>query len=468
MVKEQHGYDQGIVRYLQNDEKSIPKGSFVIIHRKGKNYWYFNHSTGVSRLVYLCSVDDKGSESSSFINSIRILKEKLKGQNRTKSNDLVKVIDKYITEVRNEGYNNKRGVERSLKTTQDIVYHINKFRDYVLNNPISLKMVSTDDFKEYVSGYILYLIENGLKPNTVRVQLVHLRQFLDELVEPTKGSPLINRNPITIKFIKSQFSINKQDEIKPNFYNEKTYRQLLELCNKRVREIWIDWIKKREKPPKRDLVYFTSLLQLVYGFRIGEIINCYISYEKKEENHNKKDGFSYIGEWVKDKGYNIIIFYKKKYGEVFVDYTIHSWNHKPPEGINHIRTDDLYKKENYSTNIIDVIHTLFSSEKKLTSTYLDTHLGFFKEIIVKELGFEKKGVNTSHDLRDMCINYLVHTKRESLETVSQLTRHDVKTLQTYYLHYNSDISRKKSEDLNTKNRLSELKQRFRDKDGVDE
>jgi integrase len=463
MEKEQFGYEQGLVRYLQNDEKSIPKGSFVIIPKKGNHYWFFNRSNGPSRLIYLCSINDKGSESSSFINSVRILKEKLKGYNKTRTNDFTKVIDDYVQSMKNEGYSNRRGVERSLKTTQDIIYHINKFREYVVQNPITLKSVQLDSFRDYVSDYITFLIDKGFKPSTIRVQLIHLRQFLDELVEPRRGSSIIKRNPITQKFIKSEFSINKQDEIKPNFYSEDTYFKLLELCNKRVREIWIDWIKTQKKPPKKDLVYFTTLLQLVYGFRIGEVIKCYLSYEIKEQNHNKKDGYSYIGERVLGKGYNLIIFYKKKYGEVFVDYTIHSWNNRPPENIHHWETEDMYQKTNYTTNIIDVILHLFASEKHLTSTYIDTHMSFFKQVIVEEYKFKDLGVNFTHDLRDMCINYLVHTKKESLQTVSRLTRHDVKTLETYYLHYNTDISIKKSEDLNTKNRLSEIKQRFKDK-----
>jgi len=57
MEKELYGYDNVLVRYLQEDEKSIPKGSFTILSRSGKLYWYFNHSKGKNRLEYLCSPD---------------------------------------------------------------------------------------------------------------------------------------------------------------------------------------------------------------------------------------------------------------------------------------------------------------------------------------------------------------------------------------------------------------------------
>ena len=73
MEKEQYGYSKGLIRYLQESEETIPKGSFVIVQRKGRGYWYFNKSSGENRLIYLCSVESKGDEESSFQNSIKIL-----------------------------------------------------------------------------------------------------------------------------------------------------------------------------------------------------------------------------------------------------------------------------------------------------------------------------------------------------------------------------------------------------------
>jgi len=185
--------------------------------------------------------------------------------------------------------------------------------------------------------------------------------------------------------------------------------------------------------------------------------------------YNNKDGFYYLYVDGRRDGYFFEIYYKKKQGRVFVDYPIFSWSNKPPEHIPHkVEKDTVYKKLNYSTNIIELIITFFSTDSRLISTNKTEVINHFKKVIVDENKFGEKGVYTSHDLRDMCINYLIHTQKKNLVDVSQLTRHDVKTLETYYLHNSKDISRQKSEDLNTKNRLSELKQRFRDKEDESE
>ena len=124
MDKEQYGYSKGLIRYLQESEETIPKGSFVIVQRKGCGYWYFNKSSGKNRLIYLCSVKSRGNEESSFHNSIKILKDKLKkGTTKTNNGKLLKVIDNYIIQLRDEGGSNKRGVERTKKQFKTL-FHI--------------------------------------------------------------------------------------------------------------------------------------------------------------------------------------------------------------------------------------------------------------------------------------------------------------------------------------------------------
>ena len=68
MNKEQFGFSKGIQRYLTEVEETIPNGSFII-HKRGQGYyWYFQKSTrSKNRLIYLCSVLDKGKEESSFM-----------------------------------------------------------------------------------------------------------------------------------------------------------------------------------------------------------------------------------------------------------------------------------------------------------------------------------------------------------------------------------------------------------------
>lgn len=193
MEKEQYGYSKELIRYLQESEETIPKGSFVIVQRKGRGYWYFNKSSGENRLIYLCSVESKGDEESSFHNSIKILKDKLKkGTTKTGNGKLIKVIDNYIIQLRDEGSTNKRGVERTKKTIQDIISHIRKFREYVVENPISVRDLEKESFRSYMSDLITKMIDSGLSKTTIRLTIIHIKQFLDELVEPNIGRRRIN------------------------------------------------------------------------------------------------------------------------------------------------------------------------------------------------------------------------------------------------------------------------------------
>jgi integrase len=77
--------------------------------------------------------------------------------------------------------------------------------------------------------------------------------------------------------------------------------------------------------------------------------------------------------------------------------------------------------------------------------------------MVETEGFGKYGISTTHDLRDMCINYLIHTKGYSPTEISKLTRHSIQTMETYYLHRNKRISVESSERFKTKQRFGEVK-----------
>jgi integrase len=105
---------------------------------------------------------------------------------------------------------------------------------------------------------------------------------------------------------------------------------------------------------------------------------------------------------------------------------------------------------------------LFSNKTHLISLDRSSYFNYFKQIIVKEEGFGKYGIATSHDLRDMCINYHIHTKGFTPTEISQLTRHSIQTLESYYLHRNKKISIQLSEKLKTKTRYGEVKQNIRD------
>ena len=457
MKRTEFGYSTEIERYLEMVEKSIPKGSFTIIKRSEKGYWYFNLSSGNNRLIYLCSVDKKGSEENSFLYSVSILKKKLKNEHkRVKKSTFLKVIDDYIVGLRTEGDTNRRGVERTQKTIQDIISHIRKFRTYVETNPIDVGDVSREGFKDYFSGFINYLVDGGLKPNTIRVTIVHTRQFLDELSNPSIGKKVIPYHPITSHFIKSQYNVKKQKEEIPSFYSEEKYYQLMKFLTVRIREVWREYIQNPElEVDKRFGVYFTSILQLFYGFRIGELLTTYQSVEQYKTLHKSKGGYSYL---KRDKdGYIFEIYWKRKFGSVFVDFEVYSWR-KPPSHIPHKEFfgDPKHTKPTYSTNIVDVILSLYPNENLLFPINEDTIRKYFSTDILSQPDIEVMGIKGTHDLRDMMINYELHTRGTSFVDLSQITRNNVQTIENYYLHSSKELSKSKSQKLNIKNRISEL------------
>lgn len=455
-MKEQFGFSNELQRYLQETEKSIPRGSFVIIKRGSNHYWYFNKSSGDNRLIYLCPINKTGGEVDSFTYSTKVLKQKIQNNHKQSGKkSLIKVIDSYIVQLREEGSSNQRGVERTKKTITDIISHIRKFRGYVESKPIGLKDVQKESFKDYISDFISYLIDQNLKPPTIRVILVHLRQFLDELVEPRKGSKIIPYHPITRTFIKTQFSENVRDKVQPNFYTEEKYINLLKICSKEVRDTWREFIKTGQVK-RSQVVFFTSLLQLIYGFRIGELLTTYTSYSTKDELHNSKGGYSYLDKTDKD-GYIFNIYWKRKHGSVNVDFDVFSWT-EPSEGFTYTETyfEEHHKKPTYQTNIIDTMMYMFSDGKLLLPIYVDTLRKYFRKELIKENGLEDYGIKSPHDLRDMMINYELHTKKTSFVDLSQMTRNKIQTIENYYLHTSKELSISQSRKLNTKNRLKEI------------
>jgi hypothetical protein len=457
MKKEHYGFSNEIQIYLQDTEQSIPKGSFVIIKRSGKGYWYFNLSSGKNRLIYLCPITQKGNEENSFLHSVSILKKKLKNEHkRVRKSNFIKVIDDYIIRLRTEGDTNRKGVERTQKTIQDIISQIKKFRSYVEDNPIGISDVSREEFKDYFSNFINHLIDSGLKPNSIGISLVRVRQFLNELSNPSIGSKIIPYHPITSNFIKSQYSVKKQREEIPSFYTEERYFHLMTYLTVKIREVWREYIKNPElEVDKRYGVYFTSILQLFYGFRIGELLTTYQSDERYKTLHKSKGGYSFLKK--EKEGYIFEIYWKRKYGSVFVDFEVYSWT-KPP---SYVPYKEFYKRENhtkptYSTNIVDVILHLYPNGDFLFPINETTIRKYFTTDILSHPDITEIGLKGTHDLRDMMINYELHTQGTSFVDLSQITRNNVQTIENYYLHSSKELSKSKSQKLNIKNRLEVL------------
>lgn len=120
----------------------------------------------------------------------------------------------------------------------------------------------------------------------------------------------------------------------------------------------------------------------------------------------------------------------------------------------------------YSTNIIDVILNLYPNDDLLFPINEDTIRKYFLTDILSQPDIEVMGIKGTHDLRDMMINYELHSRGTSFVDLSQITRNNVQTIENYYLHSSKELSISKSKKLNIKNRIQELNKVMLD--GVDE
>ena len=319
-------------------------------------------------------------------------------------------------------------------------------------NPIRVSDLEKESFRTYMSNLISKMIDSGLSKTTIRLTIIHIKQFLDELVEPNIGTRKINYHPITSKFLKSQLALSNREKIKPSFYTEEKYFKLLEICSKEVRLVWRNHINGI-KNPNHKIVFFTSLLQMIYGFRIGEILTTYLTYDLMELNHNKKSGYSYLTK-IDEDGYIFDIYWKRKKGSVNVDFDVYSWIEPKDVVYKTELLKDHHKKHTYSTNIVDVIKSIYSNELKLMPTNPDTLRKWFKKHLLEGYNLTDSGIKTTHDLRDMMINFELHTQKTSFVDLSQMTRNDVSTIEEYYLHTSKELSISKSKKLKTKDRLT--------------
>jgi hypothetical protein len=175
-----------------------------------------------------------------------------------------------------------------------------------------------------------------------------------------------------------------------------------------------------------------------------------------KNTHNKKSGYSYLTN-TDDDGYILDIYWKRKRGSVNVDFDVYSWV-KP---IDTVHKEELikehHKKVTYLTNIIDVVKKVYSNETKLLPTNPDTLRKWFKRYLIEDYNLTDYGIKQTHDLRDMMINFELHTQKTSFVDLSQMTRNDTSTIEEYYLHTSKELSISKSKKLKTKDRLSEIR-----------
>lgn len=103
-----------------------------------------------------------------------------------------------------------------------------------------------------------------------------------------------------------------------------------------------------------------------------------------------------------------------------------------------------------------MILNLYPNEEYLFPINVDTIRKYFKNDVLTQSEIKDLGLKGTHDLRDMMINYELHTKGTSFVDLSQITRNNVSTIEKYYLHSSQELSKSKSKKLNIKNRIQEI------------
>lgn len=445
MEKEDFGYTP-ILHQHYVEKGKLPKGTFQIKERNENFYWYFTLSKGKNRTRYICSVKWDGDISDSFSNAIDIASNKLSGK-KTTHNTLVDVINQYLKELKEEGEEDNPS-KRTKKTIADISYHIRKFKEFVSENKISLNKIENKSFRKDFKEFIQWL-EKDYSKQSVRVILTHARQFLDYLVNPTYKSGYIERHFITSDFISKEFSIRRnQSTDSEGDYSKENYDEILKILSKKAREIWIDWVNNPRFLERKKSAVFTSFLQLLYGFRISELVECYLSGDIKNENHNSKSGYSYIER--SDGDIFIHVYKKRKYGLVLIDFDISSWSNEPPEYVDYYDgRKSNHKKPSYKTNILDSVIHMFGNERQIISSHSSEMFGFIKKYVIEEMELYQHGIQSSHDFRDFFINYNLNELNTPIEVDSEVVRHNVSTLQKYYRHRNKEISKERARKMQT-------------------
>ena len=99
---------------------------------------------------------------------------------------------------------------------------------------------------------------------------------------------------------------------------------------------------------------------------------------------------------------------------------------------------------------------IYSTEKLLIPTNVDTLRRWFKRHILEGYELTDYGIKSTHDLRDMMINFQLHTQKTSFLDLSQMTRNSVKTIENYYLHTSKQLSISQSKKLKTRDILTEI------------
>ena len=136
---------------------------------------------------------------------------------------------------------------------------------------------------------------------------------------------------------------------------------------------------------------------------------------------------------------------KGKDRDVPINDTIWSWV-KPPSWIKckEVKTE---KGVHYETPLIEVIFELFPNsyysfpspnhnEKPNGKRSITYYMNSFKDELVTKCGWDKYGVESSHNLRSFFISYTIRSEDITPFQICEITGHTLKVMEKYYLREN--------------------------------
>ena len=472
-IKELYGWNETLEKFSISTNPQLKKefpGSFRIKKHKGKFFWYYRLSNDVKgRDKYLCSVEPNDLEpnQTSFEYALGILNEKLRS--------------KFVMGVRNKSYlhtyivpykeniDNDKHLTSSVKSGRRNT--IDRFGSWSKNEGVRLNIVPTNEMKNVFLNYIKFLEKKGNQKATIKAQLQIVRYFLDWLCKDKllDGAELFPSHPISVnlqnELLKKHITTIPR-EIKT--FKNSYYTLGYEMCNKKIQTIWqgycenlgkLDRIRdkngKINQPPHmigRDIVYFISYLQIRMGFRLSEVFYSYRNRDVYNDFHIPNYPNEMASYWEKSEDGWIIHIKKSKNKDRSVPFidTIRSWVIPPSEEILKVSKCVLDKKGNplyWDTPFIDVCMELFPnsyylfpspnqknhSNSKRSKTY---YMNEFKVEMVLKNGWDKLGINSSHDLRRFFISHSITNDKLSPFKISQITGHNINTMEKFYIRDN--------------------------------
>lgn len=479
-LKRIYGWSKELEEFFISSDPTLSneyKGSFKIKNLKGRMFWYYQLSRrGSGREKYICSVEITKDAKSSFSACCKILKEKVGSNFVITSNNqkfLHPYIDLYQQYLSTEGEVSKGG--RRDNTTSRLSLNINDFKTFCMGKDVRLHIVPSEGLKDLFLEYIKYLKEREkkgsrgtLQRGTIKTYIQGVRYFFDWICKDKRlgGLQLFPSHPLTVELQNELliqevgYSIRKEGVVRFKMeYYEEGYKVLLD----RVRDIWIAYCKngqinrlvdkngKVNQPQVlmgQDLIYFTSLLQLRGGFRIGEVLYSYRNVSIYNEYHLVKYPKEMGSYWSFDEVEGWLLNIRNSKGKnrtIPVNDTIWSWD-EPPKGVQSKFIEDS-NKGHWETYLVDIMMELFPSSYYLfpspnhidnpnsprSKTYV---MNIFKDVIVQKEGFNRFGIESSHNLRSFFISYLIRREDITPLQVCEITGHNLSTMERYYLREN--------------------------------